>query len=94
MEQTITVYQAIKEMREITARGGTFSFTHATYNRDTRKCTGLRQVKRASLRPAAKEEMVKHSNFKLFYFDHYFRENRNCWQPLIMFFNNKKVILT
>ena len=81
-------------MRRITASGGTFSFVHYTYNRDTMQTDGLREVKKARLRPAAKGDDVEHADFKLFYYDEYFQENRICWQMLLMYFNNYKVVLT
>ena len=92
--EEITVYQAIKEMRRLTANGESFSIIHATYNRDTMKCDGMREVKRAKLRPAASKDDVKFADFKLFYFDQYFQENRVCWQMLLMYFNGKKLILS
>jgi hypothetical protein len=91
--EEISLYEAIKQMREITARGQYFSFVHATYNRDKRNTSGIREVKRAKVRPAAKGDDIIHSGYKLFYYDDFYREDRVCWQPLIMFFNGKRVIL-
>lgn len=92
--ETISLYHAISEMRYITSQGGYFSFMHATYNRDKRTTSGIREVKRAQLRPAPSGSDIAKANYKLFYYDDIFREDRNCWQMLIMFFNGKKVILT
>ena len=91
--ETIDLYSAIREMREITASGGTFSFVHASFEKDTRKTTGIRVVHSAYLRPAAQNDNVSNAEHKLFYFDTEIREPRVCWQPLIMFFNNKKISL-
>ena len=91
--ETISLYQAIKEMRELSSRDQYFSFTHATYNRATRQTNGIREVKRARVRPAAKGDDIRNADFKLFYHDFFYHEDRVCWQPLIMFFNGKKVIL-
>lgn len=90
----ITLYDAIRQMRELTARGESFSFTHATYNRATMHSDGIREVKRAKCRPAASGDDVKNSNYKLFYYDEYYHENRVCWQMLIMYFKGRKVKLT
>jgi len=92
-QATITLYEAIALMRKMTAEGEMFSFAFASYNRDTGRTQGITHVKRAKLRPAASGDSIKHAGFKLFYWDDYYQENRNCWQPLIMFFNNTKVIL-
>jgi hypothetical protein len=91
--ETIILYEAVKQMRELSAKGQFFSFIHATYNRDTRNSNGIREVKRAKIRPAASDDDIRNSSFKLFYIDDFFHENRVCWQPLIMFFNDKKVVL-
>ena len=90
---SITLYQAIKEMREISASGRYFTFSHISYNRDTRKTNGIREVRRAKLRPAAKGDDIRNSDFKLFYYDELYHESRVCWQPLLLYFNGKKVIL-
>jgi hypothetical protein len=91
--ETIQLYDAIKEMRKLSAQDKTFSFVHATWNRDTCTTNGLRHVERAHIRPAAKGEDLANSDYKLFYFDEELNEPRNCWQMLIMHFNGKKVVL-
>ncbi len=90
---TIPLYEAIALMRKITAEGGMFSFTFATYNRNTGRSQGLVEVKRAKLRPAAKGDDIRHADYKLFYWDDYYKENRVCWQPLLMYMNHVKIIL-
>lgn len=92
--ETIDLYEAIRQMREITQQGGFFSFGHATYNRDTDRCDGLRMVRRASIRPAAKGDDLTHADYKIFYHDHDINLPRIAWQPLIMYFDNKRVILS
>jgi len=92
-QETIDLWDAIKEMRKLSHEGITFSFSHATYNRDTMVSNGIRHVQSAILRPAARGDEVKNADFKLFYTDVDNNENRNCWQVLVMYFNDKKVIL-
>ena len=94
MVERIDLYTAIHEMRKLTARGKTFSFVHAAFDKKKRITSGVRAVKVAKLRPAAREDDVSFANFKLFYYDEEIREPRVCWQPLIMFFNNKKIKLS
>ncbi len=94
MEGSITLYQAIEEMRRLSRSGETFSIVHATYDRTRKKyCKGLTYVRNAILRKAASDEMVVDSQFKLYYWDSDIEEPRVCWQPLIMFFNDKRVKL-
>ncbi|MFZ4569774.1 MAG: hypothetical protein ACOYM0_01435 [Bacteroidales bacterium] len=92
-EETIQLYDAIKQMRMLSHEDKTFSFMHATYNRDTDTTNGFRHVERAHLRPAAKGEDLANSDYKLFYFDEILNEPRNCWQMLIMQFNGQRVVL-
>jgi hypothetical protein len=93
MVETIDLYEAIRRMRKLTQQGKSFSFTHATYNRDRQSSDGIRIVRKAILRPAAKGDDVANSDFKLFYLDQEINLPRVCWQPLLMFFEGKKVEL-
>ncbi len=86
-EETITLWEAIRQMRKLTGEGKSFSFVHSTYNADTQQSHGFRAVTSARLRPAAKGDDVKNADHKLFYFDETLNEPRNCWQILILFFN-------
>jgi hypothetical protein len=90
---SIHIWQAIHLMRELTAKGETFSFSFATYNRQTGRCHGMTSVKRAYLRPAAKGDDITHADHKLFYFDDVDQKPKVCWQPLIMYFNGFKIAL-
>ena len=91
--ETIDLYEAIRQMRKITQEGGTFSFVHSMLNREKGTCDGIRHVKTARLRTAAKGDDLVNADFKLFYFDEDIKEPRIAWQMLIMFFDDKKVIL-
>ena len=93
MEETIDLYEAIRQMRKLSGEGKYFSFVHSTFNRSTYTCEGIRHVTRAHLRPAAKGDDQVDADLKLFYFDEEIEKPRICWQMLIMFFENKKIIL-
>ncbi len=90
--ETIQLFEAISHMRKITQNGGCFSFIYATYNRDNGSCHGKKYVKRARLRPQATKELVANADHKLFYYDLDEAQPLNCWQPLLMFFNGKRVL--
>ena len=86
----INIWNAIAQMRKLTAQGIPFSFEHATWDKQRHKSDGLRRVDRALLRPAAKGDDVNHADHKLFYKDlnaQVANQNRNCWQILIISFN-------
>lgn len=90
---TIQLYEAIRQMRILTGEEKTFSFSYSTYNRDTMQSHGNRVVHRARLRPAAKEDDVRHAGHKIFYFDMDQQKPQTVWQVLILTFQNMKVIL-
>ena len=92
-EQTIDLYEAIRQMRKRSQEGKSFSFVHSTFNRETDTCNGIRYVKSAHLRPAAKGDDLASADLKLFYFDEDLQAPRVCWQMLIMFFDDKQVTL-
>lgn len=76
------VYDAIHEMREITNRGETFSFSFVTYSK---LGTGgeTKHVESASIR-SSKDDMM------LEYWDYNASENRHCYKHLITEFNGEK----
>lgn len=87
----ISLYDAIRQMRILSAQERPFSFAHFTWDHHRRKADGLRVVNRALIRPAAKEDDVNHAGFKLFYTDMDLRQPRNCWQPLLAYFNGQRI---
>jgi len=90
---TIDLWEAICEMRRLSQLGQPFSFVHSTYDRERDQSHGIRVVKRAMLRPAAKGEDIQDADHKLFYTDEELQQPRNCWQILILQFNGRKCIL-
>jgi hypothetical protein len=91
----INLWNAIAEMRKLTAQGIPFSFSHATWDRSRNISHGIRQVDRALLRPAAKSDDLSFADQKLFYEDLNISDpekaKRNCWQILITSFNGISV---
>ena len=78
-------------MRHLSAEGIPFSFAHFTYDRHRHRAEGLRVVNRATLRPAASTKEVAEANYKLFYTDIDARQPLTAWQPLLAYFNGKRV---
>lgn len=89
----ISIWQAIHLMRELTAKGETFSFSYATYDRSRHQAHGMISVPHAKLRPAAKGDDIENADHKLFYYDETEQKPKVCWQPLIMFLNGFKIAL-
>lgn len=87
------LFKAIAQMRQISKEGKTFSFSFMSYNADTGLSEGIKEVSNAKIRPAAKNDDIKNSEYKLFYYDCDANTPRNCWQPLIMSFNGVQIKL-
>jgi hypothetical protein len=89
--QEINLFSAIAEMRKLTAQNIPFSFEHYTYDRDRKIKSGIRRVDKALLRPAARADKLDNADHKLFYQDlnavNQDKNQRNCWQILIVSFN-------
>lgn len=89
----IDLYRAIEEMKEISARGGTFSLRFRKWNRDTRKGGDMANIVHARIRPKAADEKVANASYKLFFTDTDTGRALNCWQCLIMEFNGLRTVL-
>lgn len=89
----IQVYDAIKEMQRISDAGGEFSFSFVKYNRQTGKGGDIARISRARLRKKTPNDLIEHSDYKLFFTDLDANVPRNCWQILILTFNEQKCIL-
>lgn len=80
-------------MRRKTELGIPFSFAFVSYNRQKNITEGIVYVQKAILRPAASSEDIENAEHKLFYTDLSTFEPRNCWQPLLVFYNEQKLEL-
>ncbi len=89
----ISIYEAVKKMREMSARGESFSFKFRKWDRQRMRGGDLAVVTAAKLRPRAADEDVVHSSSKLYYVDTETGQQRVCWQPLIVEFNGVRTVL-
>lgn len=89
----MSVYEAVRQMRELSARGESFSFKFRKWNRQTTRGGDLVIVSAAKLRPRAADEDVANSSSKLYYVDAETGRERVCWQPLIVEFNGRRTVL-
>jgi len=89
----MTVYDAIRQMRKITARGGEFSFMFMSYSETRQKSEGIVTVQRARLSVRDKAETTN-ADIMLSYVDLNTGEARRFYQPLLMMFNEQKLVLT
>lgn len=69
-DNTITPYQAIKRMRELTAAGVPFSFEFFTYNGTKHETKGMRTIAKGMLRQGLRNDQSDQANTLIAYTDH------------------------
>lgn len=90
----MNVYQAIEEMRRLSARGGSFSFSHMSYSIARRSSRGIVAVRRARLCRRTTKSRNRYSEYMLDYIDLDTGERATFWQPLLLTFNDNDLALT
>lgn len=87
------VYEAIRQMRTISADGGSFSFSFMSFDSTRMSSEGVVYVARARLR--SRESVIFNGNAEMMeaYYNLDTSENRQFYQPLLMTFNGKKITL-
>ena len=89
----MNLYDAIKEMRRMTAENKAFSFTFMSYNSANRSSEGVVNVRHARL--LKRESLKHHKNAEIVeaYLDLDTMQSKRFYQPLLMSFNGQKVTL-
>jgi hypothetical protein len=89
----IQLFAAIAEMKRLTAINQPFSFSFASWDSTRRTSKGIVMVNRALL--ATRETYTSNANAEhmLSYRSLDDDKIRRCWQPCIMYFNGKKVVI-
>lgn len=85
----MTVYEAIHQMRQLTAKGQPFALSFMTYSMQRHESHGEVTVEHALLVKNEKKEDDSLNNFMLTYTDQDTQEARHFWQPLLMSFNHE-----
>jgi len=78
-------------MKESSLNGKPFTFSFASCNQSIGKSDGIVRINKALLR--SKQHNLKDRDILLNFFDVDLKENRMCYQPLILSFNNQRVKL-
>lgn len=91
--ETIDLYAAIEQMKQISNAGGTFSMKFRKYNRKKGEGGDLVSINAARLRAKTSDDKIQNSSYKLFFVDTDTGQAANCWQILITEFNGKKTIM-
>lgn len=85
----MTVYEAIHQMRQLTAKGQPFALSFMTYSMQRHESHGEVTVEHALLVKNEKKEDDSLNNFMLTYTDQNTGEAKHFWQPLLMSFNHE-----
>lgn len=86
----IELWNAIREMRALSAEGKTFSMKFRKWDRSRKRGGELVTVNAARVRPSTSDEEIENSSHKLFFTDTETGRALVCWQILIMEFNGKE----
>jgi len=87
----MTVYEAIHQMRELTAKGQPFALSFMTYSMQKRESHGESACEHALLVKNEKKGDDSLNNYILTFRDQDTGEARHFWQPLLMSFNHQMI---
>lgn len=88
------VYEAIEQMRALSERGESFSFSFMSFSYERRKSDGVVHVERARLRKQCTKKQNRFADYMLNYYDMDTVEDGRCWQPLLLEFNGIELELS
>lgn len=87
------VFEAIRQMKILTDKGETFSFSFMTYSIDKHVSHGIVTVEHARLRAGNRKDRTRYNDYMLNFVDMDTLENKTCWQPLLLEFNGQMLTL-
>lgn len=88
----MTVYEAIHQMRQLTAKGQPFALSFMSYSMQRHESHGEMTVEHALLVKNEKKDDDSLNNFMLTFTDQDTGEAKHFWQPLLMSFNHEPLI--
>ena len=89
----MTVYEAIKTMRELTKKGQPFSFKFMSYSIERQECHGIVEVSNARLRKRNSTANTQYAEIIEDYLDLDTNQPKRFYHPALMFFNGEKLTL-
>lgn len=93
MVTTIDLWAAIKQMRDMSKIGKPFSIEFMGCQYTKRQSSGRHKIERCLLRSTTHQQHNRYNDFMLNLLDVETGKARQCWQPLILFFNDQKVVI-
>lgn len=89
----MTVFEAIKEMRQLSKEGKSFSFSFMSYDRTRQRSSGIVTIQNARLRNRGADKYNQNAEFQEEYLDLDTNEPRRFWQCNLMTFNNQSLTI-
>jgi hypothetical protein len=90
MRPTITPFEAVKRMRELTEKGIPFTFEFLSYNSTNKISDGFKVVSKCQLRKGYRADQSDKADILIGYVNEY-GENRWFYLPLIIKFNSYSI---
>lgn len=90
----MTVYQAINEMRRLSAAEKSFAFSFMSYSESKQTSSGIIEVRNARLKRRTVEADFLNAEMIEEYVDLDTLDHRRFYQPALMTFNGQRLILT
>lgn len=87
------IYEAIRQMRQLSKQGQTFSLTFMSYDRTRQRSSGIVHVEQARLRNRGSERHNEHAQLQEEYINVDTNEPRRFWHCCLMMFNGKRVYI-
>lgn len=94
MENSIDIWDAIREMRALTGKGKTFSMVFMSYDKGRKMSKGAEIITRAKLRPGTNKEQNRNADYMLNFLDVDKNLPRQMYQICLMEFNGKRIRVT
>lgn len=90
----LTVFQAIDQMQDLSAKEVPFSFSFMSYSETKQTSQGVVHVRRGRLKLTDKREKYENADIMLEYLDLDTMEHRRFYLAALMTFNGQRLILT
>lgn len=91
---TLSVYEAIKEMRRLSDLRKPFTFTFMSWSETDQSTHGIVEVRQGRLVPKSRQKEFTNSEYLEPYIDLDTMEYKRFYHPLLMTFNGRKLQLT
>jgi hypothetical protein len=90
---TMTIYQAIQEMRELTKQGKSFSFSFVSFEETSGLTSGIIEVEKAILRKRGVKKYNRNAELQEEYLNLNTNEPRRFWHCNLLSFNGQKLTI-